>query len=185
MSIKNIDKIKRDLEKLRNKINLLNYNYYVMDDPYVSDHEYDILFKKLITLEDVYPDLIKNDSPSQRVGASPLSKFEAVNHKQQMLSLNNVFQSSELSLYMDRLEKKLFISSSEIKFSAELKLDGLAINLLYVNGVLELASTRGDGLTGENVTKNIIVPIAYNLHKTINKIITTKSSVKITIIDLK
>ena len=155
MSIKNIDKIKRDLEKLRNKINLLNYNYYVMDDPYVSDHEYDILFKKLITLEDVYPDLIKNDSPSQRVGASPLSKFEAVNHKQQMLSLNNVFQSSELSLYMDRLEKKLFISSSEIKFSAELKLDGLAINLLYVNGVLELASTRGDGLTGENVTKNI------------------------------
>tara|TARA_B100000767_G_scaffold273093_1_gene302336 strand:- start:1627 stop:3678 length:2052 start_codon:yes stop_codon:yes gene_type:complete len=155
MSIKNIDKIKIDIEKLRNKINLFNHNYYVMDDPEVSDHEYDIIFKKLLTLEEIFPDLITSDSPSQRVGATPLSKFETTSHKQQMLSLNNVFQSSELSSYMERVEKKLLINSDKIQFSAEPKLDGLAINLLYTNGILELAATRGDGLAGENVTKNV------------------------------
>ena len=126
-----------------------------MDDPEVSDHEYDIIFKKLLTLEEIFPDLITSDSPSQRVGATPLSKFETTSHKQQMLSLNNVFQSSELSSYMERVEKKLLINSDKIQFSAEPKLDGLAINLLYTNGILELAATRGDGLAGENVTKNV------------------------------
>ena len=155
MSIKDVKKVKQDVKKLRNQINSLNYNYYVLDTPKVSDHEYDILFKKLLTFEEIFPDLVTRDSPSQRVGSLPLSKFESVSHKQQMLSLNNVFHLSDLNLYMERIEKKLSVSCDDIKFSAEPKLDGLAINLLYKNGVLDLASTRGDGLTGENVTKNI------------------------------
>ena len=155
MSINNKNKLKKDLEILRNKINYHNYNYYVLDSPEVTDHEYDILFRKLIEFEGTFPDLVTNDSPSQRVGSLPLSKFESVNHKQQMLSLNNVFHSSDLNSYMDRLEKKLIISCDDIKFSAEPELDGLAINLLYKNGILDLAATRGNGLTGENVTENI------------------------------
>ena len=131
MSINNRNKLKKDLEILRNKINYHNYNYYVLDSPEVTDHEYDILFRKLIEFEGTFPDLVTNDSPSQRVGSLPLSKFESVNHKQQMLSLSNVFHSSELNSYMDRLEKKLIISCDDIKFSAEPILDGLAINLLY------------------------------------------------------
>ena len=155
MSIKDVNKIKQDVKKLRNQINSLNYNYYILDTPKASDHEYDILFKKLLAIEEIFPDLVTSDSPSQRVGSLPLSKFESVSHKQQMLSLNNVFHLSELNLYMERIEKKLSINCDNIKFSAEPKLDGLAINLLYTNGILDLAATRGDGLTGENVTKNI------------------------------
>ena len=155
MSIKDLKKIKKDVKKLRNQINSLNYNYYILDAPKASDHEYDILFKKLLTIEEIFPDLVTSDSPSQRVGSLPLSRFESVSHKQQMLSLNNVFHLSELNLYMERIEKKLSVSCDNIKFSAEPKLDGLAINLLYTNGILDLAATRGDGLTGENVTKNI------------------------------
>ena len=155
MSIKDTVIIKRDLENLREKINSLNYQYYVLDDPKVSDHDYDILFQKLLTMEEMFPDLITSDSPSQRVGASPLLKFEAVNHKEQMLSLNNVFKSEDLNLYMERLEKKLNIDYKKIEFSAEPKLDGLAINLFYEDGILKIAATRGDGSTGENVTNNI------------------------------
>ena len=155
MSIKDTVIIKKDLEKLREKINSLNYQYYVLDDPKVSDHDYDILFQKLLTMEEMFPDLITSDSPSQRVGASPLLKFEAVNHKEQMLSLNNVFKSEDLNLYMERLEKKLNIDYKKIEFSAEPKLDGLAINLFYEDGILKIAATRGDGSTGENVTNNI------------------------------
>ena len=152
---KDKNKVKKDLGKLRDKINSLSYKYYVLDDPMVSDHEYDILFKKLINFEELFPDLITEDSPTQRVGAPPLSKFETATHKEQMFSLNNVFYSEDLYHYMERLEKKLQVSYKKIKFSAEPKLDGLAINLLYEKGFLELASTRGDGTTGENVTNNI------------------------------
>ena len=156
MSIKKTKKkIKEDLDYLKNKINSLNHDYYVLDDPKVLDYEYDIIFQKLIALEELFPDLISEDSPTQRVGGKPLPKFETVNHKQQMLSLNNVFYLKDLALYMKRLEKKLLIDMENIKFSAEPKLDGLAINLLYENGILAVAATRGDGATGENVTKNI------------------------------
>ena len=88
MSSKNISKIKKDLENIKNKINLLNHHYYVLDSPLVSDHEYDIEFQKLVNLEESYPNLVSNDSPSQRIGDQPLSKFESVNHKEKMLSLN-------------------------------------------------------------------------------------------------
>ena len=155
MSIKDTVNIKKDLEKLREEINILNYKYYVLDNPEISDHDYDVLFQKLLTIEEMFPDLITTDSPSQRVGAPALLKFEAVSHKDQMLSLNNVFKSEDLCLYMERVEKKLNIDYKEIEFSAEPKLDGLAINLLYEDGILKIAATRGDGTTGENVTNNI------------------------------
>ena len=155
MSIKNLNKIKIDLEELKNKINSLAYQYYALDNPEVSDNSYDILFKELLAIEAEYPSLITQDSPSQRVGSAPLSKFVTVNHKMQMLSLNNVFSMSDLKSYMERIEKRIDIPYQDIKFSSELKLDGLAINLLYKKGVLSIAATRGDGLVGENVTENI------------------------------
>ena len=155
MNNTNKNKIKERLKKLKNKINLANHNYYVLDNPDITDHEYDDLFRELISLENEYPDFITDDSPSKRIGAKPLSKFESVKHRMQMLSLNNVFYSSDLTLYIDRLVKNLNLKSNNIKFSVEPKLDGLAINLFYKNGILQIASTRGDGTTGENVTENI------------------------------
>ena len=155
MSIKNLNKIKMDLEELKNKINSLAYQYYALDNPKVSDSKYDNLFKELLVMESEYPSLITQDSPSQRVGSAPLSKFVTVNHKMQMLSLNNVFAMSDLKSYMERIEKKINMPYQDIKFSSELKLDGLAINLLYNKGILSVAATRGDGLVGENVTENI------------------------------
>ena len=155
MSIKNLNKIKMDLEELKNKINSLAYQYYALDSPKVSDSKYDNLFKELLVMESEHSSLVTPDSPSQRVGSAPLSKFVAVNHKMQMLSLNNVFAISDLKLYMERIEKKINMPYQDIKFSSELKLDGLAINLLYKKGILSVAATRGDGLVGENVTENI------------------------------
>ena len=155
MSIKNLNKIKMDLEELKNKINSLAYQYYALDNPKVSDSKYDNLFKELLVMESENSSLITQDSPSQRVGSAPLSKFVTVNHKMQMLSLNNVFAISDLKLYMERIEKKINMPYQDIKFSSELKLDGLAINLLYKKGILSVAATRGDGLVGENVTENI------------------------------
>ena len=155
MNNTNKNKIKERLKKLKNKINLANHNYYVLDNPDITDHEYDDLFRELISLENEYPDFITDDSPSKRIGAKPLPKFESVKHRMQMLSLNNVFYSSDLTLYIDRLVKNLNLKSNNIKFSVEPKLDGLAINLFYKNGILQIASTRGDGTTGENVTENI------------------------------
>ena len=155
MSIKNLNKIKIRLEELKNKINSLSYQYYALDSPEVSDNEYDNFFKDLLAIESEYPNLMTQDSPSQRVGSAPLSRFVTVSHKMQMLSLNNVFTMSDLKLYMERIEKKINIPYQNIKFSSELKLDGLAINLLYKKGILSVAATRGDGLVGENVTENI------------------------------
>ena len=155
MSIKDTINIKKDLEILKKDINYHNHKYYVLDSPEISDHDYDVLFQKLITMEETFPDLVTEDSPSQRVGATPLLKFESVSHKTQMLSLNNVFKSDDLKLYMERIEKKILVNSKNIEFSAEPKLDGLAINLLYENGILTVAATRGDGITGENVSNNI------------------------------
>ena len=155
MSIKNLNKIKIDLKELKNKINSLAYQYYALDNSEASDNEYDILFKELLVIESKYSSLITQDSPSQRVGSAPLAKFSTVNHKMQMLSLNNVFTASDLKLYMERIEKKINIPYQDIEFSSELKLDGLAINLLYKKGILSVAATRGDGLVGENVTQNI------------------------------
>jgi len=148
--------IKTQIDKLREELNHHNYRYYALDDPDVPDAEYDQLFQQLLSLENQHPELITPDSPTQRVGASPLSAFCEVKHEIPMLSLANAFERIDVEEFGRRIAEALDISDSEnIKFTVEPKLDGLAISLLYVDGVLIRAATRGDGETGEDVTQNV------------------------------
>jgi len=151
MSIK---KIQQKIESLRQKLNHHSYQYYVLDDPEVPDAEYDRLYRELQQLEKNHPKFITLDSPTQRVGDQPLDGFSQITHKVPMLSLNNVFSDEELDDFYKRLQQSLDTEQA-IEFSAEPKLDGLAVSLLYEKGVLVRAGTRGDGLTGEDVTQNI------------------------------
>jgi DNA ligase (NAD+) len=139
-------KIETQAANLRSLINEHNYNYYVLDDPRVSDSEYDQLLRELQAIEAKYPDLVTSDSPTQRVGAPPLDAFAEVVHNVPMLSLNNAFNSQEVEDFA-----KDFTNA---KFFAELKFDGLAVSLRYEDGLLVSAATRGDGYTGEDVTAN-------------------------------
>ncbi len=143
--------------KLREEINYHNYRYYVLDDPEIPDSEYDRLLRELQALEEKHPELITNDSPTQRVGAQPLASFSEIKHLQPMLSLNNAFSDEEVLDFVRRAKEKLQYDqvSSEIVYAAEPKLDGLAISLLYENGQLIRGATRGDGVTGEDVTQNV------------------------------
>ncbi len=142
------------INSLRKKLNHHSYQYYVLDDPEIPDVEYDRLYHELQELEKQYPDLITKDSPTQRVGDKPLKSFSQVKHEIPMLSLDNVFDEDELNEFNKRIQQRLEITGA-IEFAAEPKLDGLAVSLLYENGVLVRAGTRGDGTTGENVTQNI------------------------------
>jgi len=146
--------IKEKIQTLHKLIQHHNYRYYVLDDPEVSDSEYDQLMRELQSLEAEHPEFITDDSPTQRVGAVPLSAFEQVKHQVPMLSLGNVFSEEELKAFDKRLHDRLDIEA-EIEYVAEPKLDGLAVSLLYEDGKLVQAATRGDGSTGENVTQNI------------------------------
>ncbi|WP_417697465.1 NAD-dependent DNA ligase LigA [Psychromonas sp.] len=130
-----------------------NYQYYVQDAPSVPDAEYDRVFHELKQLETEYPNLLSANSPTQKVGGTALSKFEQVTHQLPMLSLDNVFDSDSLNDFMQRVMDKS--SLTETAFCIEPKLDGLAASIIYENGVLVQAATRGDGLTGENVTENV------------------------------
>ena len=140
------------IEKLRELINYHNYRYYVLDDPEVSDAEYDSLMKELEALERQYPDLITPDSPTQRVGGAVLSGFQAVTHAIPLLSLANAYSQEELDSFDRRVRELL---SSPPRYTAELKIDGLAISLLYRDGVFIRGATRGDGQTGEDITNNL------------------------------
>ncbi|HOP53938.1 MAG TPA: NAD-dependent DNA ligase LigA [Bacillota bacterium] len=140
------------IEKLRELINYHNYRYYVLDDPEVSDAEYDSLMKELEALEREYPDLITPDSPTQRVGGAVLSGFQAVTHAIPLLSLANAYSQEELDSFDRRVRELL---SSPPRYTAELKIDGLAISLLYRDGVFIRGATRGDGQTGEDITNNL------------------------------
>jgi len=131
-----------------------NYYYYVLDDPKIPDIEYDRLMRELEQLEAQHPSLIRADSPTQRVGAEPLSAFTQVTHDVPMLSLGNVFNDDELSGFDQRTRERL-AQNNDIDYIAEPKLDGLAVSLLYKNGELIRAATRGDGTTGENITHNV------------------------------
>jgi len=146
--------LQQHLQKLRDLINQHNYAYYVLDEPHVSDQEYDRLFRELQTLETQYPQLITPDSPTQRVGANPLTTFATVTHKIPMLSLANAFDATEVHDFEQRIKKLLEIDEA-ITYVAELKIDGLAVNLRYEQGKLVQAATRGDGHQGEDVTQNI------------------------------
>lgn len=145
--------IQQRLDCLREEINTHNYSYYVLDKPEVPDSEYDRLLRELFELEQQYPELITSDSPTQRVGAKPLDSFAEVAHKLPMLSLANAFTDQDMIDFDRRIRET--VESENIKYAAEPKLDGLAISLLYENGLLVRAATRGDGRTGEDVTLNI------------------------------
>ncbi len=139
--------------QLRDEINYHNYRYYVLDDPVIPDAEYDRLLRELQDLEAKYPQLITPDSPTQRVGAEPLSGFAEVRHEVPMLSLNNAFSDEEVHDFDRRVRERLGVA--EVAYTAEPKLDGLAVSLRYEAGLLVQAATRGDGRTGEDITRNV------------------------------
>ena len=140
-------------ETLRAEINRHNYRYHVLDDPAVPDAEYDRLLGELIALEAACPALITPHSPTQRVGAAPLPEFRAVKHSVPMLSLGNAFSAEDLRAFNKRVCDRL--GETAMDYAAEVKLDGLAVSIVYEAGLLRLAATRGDGYTGEDVTHNI------------------------------
>ncbi|MDC9582650.1 NAD-dependent DNA ligase LigA [Xenorhabdus sp. PR6a] len=142
------------INELKTKLRHHEYLYHVMDAPEIPDAEYDRLMRELKVLEEQHPELITADSPTQRVGAVPLTAFEQVRHEIPMLSLDNVFDEESYLAFDKRVRDRLK-DSQELVFCCELKLDGLAVSLLYENGELVQAATRGDGTTGENITANV------------------------------
>ncbi|MBM4446019.1 MAG: NAD-dependent DNA ligase LigA [Chloroflexi bacterium] len=148
-----IAEAKQRINKLRELINHHNYRYYVLDSPEISDAEYDELMRELTRLEETHPELITPDSPTQRVGAAPVEAFGVVEHPQPLLSLANAFSDEELEAWYRRASN--LVGGRDTDFVCELKIDGLAVALTYVNGLLEVGATRGDGLRGENITQNL------------------------------
>lgn len=149
----NHDYIFKKIEELREKIRYHNYRYYVLDDLIISDTEYDQLMKELEDWETKYPQYINPSSPTQRVGIEPVSEFAKVKHIVPMLSLANAFSSEELRAFDQRVKK--IIPQQRLKYVSELKIDGLAVALVYENGLFVRGATRGDGVTGEEVTSNL------------------------------
>ena len=154
------------IDNLRSELNDHNYRYYVLDDPVISDAEYDRLLRELQSLEDTHPELITDDSPTQRVGALPLEGFGNIEHRIPMQSLANAMDSDELLAFHDRLIRRLG-KEQAIEYIAEPKLDGLAVELVYENGQFVNGSTRGDGTTGEDITQNLktirAIPLALRV----------------------
>ncbi len=146
----------KQLESLREQIRYHNYRYHVLDDPEVPDVEYDRLMRELQALEKEHPELITPDSPTQRVGDTPMASFGTVAHRVPMLSLDNAFSAEELQDFHRRVTGRLEMQESELlQYAAEPKLDGAAVSLLYEAGVLVRGATRGDGTTGEDITHNV------------------------------
>lgn len=144
--------IKR-IEKLRRQIEDLRYRYHVLDDPKVTDDVYDSLSRELKKLEEVYPEFKDPFSPTNRVAGKPLDKFVKVRHNVRMLSLNDSFSQEELGLWEKRIQKLAL--GRNLEYFCELKLDGLAISLIYKNGLFSAGATRGDGFIGEDITQNL------------------------------
>lgn len=146
--------ISNRVAELHKQLHEANHAYYVLDNPSIPDAEYDRLFHELKDIEAQHPELLTPDSPTQRVGAAPLSQFEQVQHEVPMLSLDNAFNEQDIRDFNRRIHDRLK-DDSDILYACEPKLDGIAVSLLYENGVLVRAATRGDGSTGENITQNI------------------------------
>ena len=140
--------------QLRNDLHYHNYRYYVLDQPIISDSAYDAMLHELEDLERKYPELVTPDSPTQRVGAAPLDKFKRIDHRLPMLSLSNTYNTQEIIDFEQRLQK-LLGNEQKISYVIEPKLDGLAVELVYEQGIFVRGSTRGDGLTGEDITHNL------------------------------
>jgi DNA ligase (NAD+) len=154
MGIMVTETIRKRVEKLREEIEYHNYRYYVLDQPEISDAQYDRLMRELENLEEQYPELRTPNSPTQRVGAPPLEAFEIVRHTIPMLSLSNAFDESETKDF-DKRVKKFLGTSEDVVYVTEPKLDGLAVELVYERGQFTVGSTRGDGINGENITQNL------------------------------
>jgi len=146
--------IRAEVETLRLELQRHNYQYHVLDEPLIADQEYDRLFRRLQQLEEEFPELRSSDSPTQRVGSEPASQFETVKHEVAMLSLDNAFDDDEMLAFDRRLRERLE-QEGDLAYCAEPKLDGLAVSLLYEDGKLVRAATRGDGRSGENITANV------------------------------
>ncbi len=142
------------LQALREQIRLHAHRYYVLDDPLISDGEYDELFRELLELEAQHPELVTADSPSHRVGGAPLAAFAPVRHASPMLSLDNLFAADEFMAFAERVQRFLRLDEP-VDYVTEPKLDGLAVELVYRDGLLEVGATRGDGRTGENITAQL------------------------------
>ncbi|MFW5790677.1 MAG: DNA ligase LigA-related protein, partial [Bacillota bacterium] len=159
------EEAKAEIARLREELRYHEYKYYVEDNPEIADREYDEMMNRLIELEDKYPEFKSENSPSARVGGSPIDAFEKVGHSQQMLSLDNAFNGEDLKEFASRIQKNL---SPEVDYDyvVEHKIDGLALIIRYEDGSLELALTRGDGQVGENVTVNVktiaAIPLKLN-----------------------
>jgi len=148
-----INKVKQRIEELRGVINHHNYRYYVLDSPEISDAEYDELMRELQQLEAEHPELVTPDSPTQRIGAPPVEAFGVVEHPQPLLSLTNAFSYEELAAWHKRVSKLL--GGRQFDLVCEPKIDGLAVALTYVDGLLVTGATRGDGYRGEDITQNL------------------------------
>jgi len=146
--------ISEQINHLRTLLEQHNYNYYVLDTPSIPDAEYDRLLRELSALETQNPEFLSADSPTQKVGGAALGKFEQVAHQVPMLSLDNAFSEDEFTGFNRRIKERL-MSTDELTFCCEPKLDGLAVSIIYRDGVLVQAATRGDGFTGENITQNV------------------------------
>lgn len=149
--------VKEELESLKEQIRHHNYQYHVLDDPEIPDAEYDRLMRRLLAIEREHPDLITDDSPTQRVGDAPIAAFGTVQHQVPMLSLDNAFAEEELREFHRRVTDRLELEADAgtLEYAAEPKLDGAAVSLLYEEGRLVRAATRGDGTTGEDITHNV------------------------------
>lgn len=143
------------IEQLREKLRQYDYQYYVLDAPSVPDTEYDRLFHELKKLENEYPEFITSDSPTQRVGTTPSKAFLQFKHKKPMLSLSNAFSKEDMQAFVKRIAQTLDRSQNTLEFTCETKLDGLAVNLIYEDGIFTHGATRGDGQTGEDVSSNL------------------------------
>lgn len=147
--------VRNEVGRLRKELNYHIYRYYSLDDPVISDAEYDNLFRRLVDLEKQYPDLVTLDSPTKRVGPPPAEGFTPVRHRSTMLSLDNAFNVSELQAFAERVKKGLEAEQEEPEFVCELKMDGAAVALSYREGILARGATRGDGEVGEDITSNL------------------------------
>ena len=147
--------LEQEVEALRARLEDWNYQYYVLDEPTVPDAEYDRCLARLRELEAANPELQRDDSPTQRVGGAPLDRFTQVAHEVPMLSLDNAFSAEDMEDFNRRVLDRLGEGEQELEFACEPKLDGIAVSLLYREGVLQRGATRGDGTTGEDITHNV------------------------------
>ena len=161
-----MEELKKRLEELKEQIRENDYQYYVLDDPKISDYEYDKLMQELLDIEKAHPELLTADSPSQRVGGEALSEFPPYTHRNPLLSLGNSYNEEDLREFDRRVKSDLGVDT--VEYVVEYKIDGLSVALSYENGVLVTGATRGDGYIGENVTNNIrtVKNIPLKLRKT-------------------